>query len=114
MCCRKGGTISVPGVYVGFLDKVPFGAFMNKGLTMKTGQTHMQRYLKPLLEQDRSGRDRSVVRHHAPAAARRCPRSVQDLPRQEGRLHQGGAETVVWRPHPSASTRLRRQEGGTV
>jgi threonine dehydrogenase-like Zn-dependent dehydrogenase len=49
MCCRKGGTISVPGVYIGFLDKVPMGAFMNKGLTMKTGQTHMHRYLKPLL-----------------------------------------------------------------
>src|SRR6187401_3486240 len=37
-CCRKGGTISVPGVYIGFTDKIPFGAFMNKGLTMKTGQ----------------------------------------------------------------------------
>jgi threonine dehydrogenase-like Zn-dependent dehydrogenase len=50
MCCRKGGTISVPGAYVGFPDKIPFGAFMNKGLTMKTGQTHMQRYMRPLLE----------------------------------------------------------------
>ena len=50
LCCRKGGTISVPGAYVGFPDKIPFGAFMNKGLTMKTGQTHMQRYMKPLLK----------------------------------------------------------------
>ena len=50
MCCRKGGTISVPGAYVGFPDKLPFGAFMNKGLTMKTGQTHMQKYMKPLFE----------------------------------------------------------------
>jgi threonine dehydrogenase-like Zn-dependent dehydrogenase len=50
MCCRKGGTISVPGGYVGFPDKLPFGAFMNKGLTLKTGQTHMQRYMRPLLE----------------------------------------------------------------
>lgn len=50
MCCRKGGTISVPGAYVGFPDKLPFGAFMNKGLTMKAGQTHMQRYMKPLLK----------------------------------------------------------------
>ncbi|MBV8895171.1 MAG: glutathione-dependent formaldehyde dehydrogenase [Acidobacteriaceae bacterium] len=48
--CRKGGTVSVPGVYVGMLDKVPFGAAMNKGLTIKSGQTHVQRYLKPLLE----------------------------------------------------------------
>ena len=49
MCCRKGGNISVPGAYVGFPDKLPFGAFMGKGLTMKSGQTHMQRYLAPLL-----------------------------------------------------------------
>jgi threonine dehydrogenase-like Zn-dependent dehydrogenase len=48
MSCRKGGTISVPGAYVTY-DKIPFGAFMNKGLTMKTGQTHVQRYLKKLL-----------------------------------------------------------------
>ncbi|HEX4460700.1 MAG TPA: zinc-dependent alcohol dehydrogenase, partial [Polyangia bacterium] len=38
-CCRKGGTVSVPGAYVGFPDKLPMGAFMNKGLTMKSGQT---------------------------------------------------------------------------
>ncbi|HVN29834.1 MAG TPA: zinc-dependent alcohol dehydrogenase, partial [Candidatus Binataceae bacterium] len=43
MCCRKGGTVSIPGVYIGMLDKVPFGAAMNKGLTMRMGQTHMQR-----------------------------------------------------------------------
>lgn len=49
MCCRKAGTISIPGVYVGFLDKIPFGAAMNKGLTLKMGQTHVQRYLQPLL-----------------------------------------------------------------
>jgi threonine dehydrogenase-like Zn-dependent dehydrogenase len=49
-CCRKGGTLSLPGVYIGMVDKFPLGAFMNKGLTMKSGQTHMQRYMKPLLE----------------------------------------------------------------
>lgn len=48
-CCRKGGTLSIPGVYVGFVDKLPFGPSMNKGLTWKMGQTHVQRYLKPLL-----------------------------------------------------------------
>ena len=37
MCCRKGGTISVPGAYVGILDKIPFGAAMNKGLTLENG-----------------------------------------------------------------------------
>lgn len=48
--CRKGGTISVPGVYVGMLDHIPFGAAMNKGLTFRMGQTHTHRYLEPLLQ----------------------------------------------------------------
>ncbi|HEX3143793.1 MAG TPA: hypothetical protein VHQ64_07470, partial [Pyrinomonadaceae bacterium] len=48
--CRKGGTISVPGVYGGFLDKFPFGAAFSKGLTFKMGQTHVHKYLKPLLK----------------------------------------------------------------
>jgi threonine dehydrogenase-like Zn-dependent dehydrogenase len=65
MCCRKGGTISVPGAYVGFLDKVPFGAFMNKGLTLKTGQTHVQRYKEPLLKKIEDGEiDPSFVITH--------------------------------------------------
>ena len=53
--CRKGGTVSVPGVYSGFIDTVPMGAFMNKALTMKTGQTHMMRYMQPLLERIEKG-----------------------------------------------------------
>jgi len=48
--CRKGGTVSVPGVYGGFLDKIPFGLVVAKALTIRSGQTHVQRYLKPLLE----------------------------------------------------------------
>lgn len=50
IACRKGGRVSVPGVYGGFADKFPLGQFMEKGLTMKTGQTHVQRYGKKLLE----------------------------------------------------------------
>lgn len=50
LCCRKAGTISVPGAYVGTPSGIPMGAFMNKGLTMKSGQTHMQKYMKPLLK----------------------------------------------------------------
>jgi len=66
MCCRKAGTISVPGVYVGALDKIPFGAAMNKGLTIKAGQTHVQRYLEPLLKKIVDGEiDPSfVITHH--------------------------------------------------
>ena len=48
--CRKGGTISIPGVYGGFLDKLPFGAAFGKGLTLKMGQTHVHRYLLLLLD----------------------------------------------------------------
>jgi threonine dehydrogenase-like Zn-dependent dehydrogenase len=47
--CRKGGTVSIPGVYGGFLDKVPLGAAFAKGLTLKMGQTHVHRFLRPLL-----------------------------------------------------------------
>jgi threonine dehydrogenase-like Zn-dependent dehydrogenase len=66
--CRKGGTVSVPGVYGGFADMVPLGAFMNKGLTMKTGQTHMMRYMQPLLERiQRDEIDPSfVISHRVP------------------------------------------------
>ncbi len=68
MCCRKQGTISVPGVYVGMLDKIPFGAAMNKGLTFKMGQTHVQRYLRPLLQKIEEGEiDPSfVITHRRP------------------------------------------------
>jgi threonine dehydrogenase-like Zn-dependent dehydrogenase len=50
MSCRNGGVVSVIGVYGGFLDKFPAGSWMNRGLTMRTGQCHVQRYMKPLLE----------------------------------------------------------------
>ncbi|HET6668908.1 MAG TPA: zinc-dependent alcohol dehydrogenase [Pyrinomonadaceae bacterium] len=53
--CRKGGTVSVPGVYGGFLDKFPFGAAFAKGLTFKMGQTHVHKYMKPLLEKVEDG-----------------------------------------------------------
>jgi threonine dehydrogenase-like Zn-dependent dehydrogenase len=47
---RNGGTVSIPGVYGGFVDKLPFGSVMNRAITIRTGQTHVQRYLRPLLE----------------------------------------------------------------
>lgn len=55
-CCRKGGTVSVPGVYGGFLDKFNFGAAFAKGLTFKMGQTHMHKYMPPLLSAIEEGR----------------------------------------------------------
>jgi threonine dehydrogenase-like Zn-dependent dehydrogenase len=56
LACRKGGRVSVPGVYGGVGDKIPIGALMQKGLQVRSGQTHVQRYLRPLLEQIGEGR----------------------------------------------------------
>ena len=50
MACKKSGTVSVPGVYAGFVDHFPFGVAFGKGLTFKMGQTHTQKYMKPLLD----------------------------------------------------------------
>ncbi len=55
LACRKGGHVSIPGVYTGFVDKIPMGALMNKGLTVKTGQTHVHKYLRPLLDHVQNG-----------------------------------------------------------
>lgn len=68
LACRKGGTVSLAGVYGGFLDKVPMGAAFNKGLNFKMGQTHVHRYLRPLLERIQRGEiDPSfVITHRLP------------------------------------------------
>src|SRR5699024_3760674 len=55
MACRKAGTVSIPGVYGGLGDKIPLGSMMNKALTLKSGQPHVHRYLKPLLEHIENG-----------------------------------------------------------
>jgi threonine dehydrogenase-like Zn-dependent dehydrogenase len=65
LACRNGGTVSVIGVYGGFIDKFPMGAVMNRSLTIKSGQTHVQRYMKPLLEKIENGEiDPSFVITH--------------------------------------------------
>jgi threonine dehydrogenase-like Zn-dependent dehydrogenase len=55
VACRKGGTVSIPGVYGGFVDSMPMGAVVNKALTLKSGQTHVHRYLHPLMERIQNG-----------------------------------------------------------
>jgi threonine dehydrogenase-like Zn-dependent dehydrogenase len=55
MACRNGGTVSVIGVYGGFIDKFPMGSFMNRSLTLRTGQCHVQRYMRPLLSRIENG-----------------------------------------------------------
>jgi threonine dehydrogenase-like Zn-dependent dehydrogenase len=74
IACRKGGTVSIPGVYSGLIDKFPIGVAMNKGLTMKMGQTHVHRYLKPLLDHVQNGKiDPTFVITHR--------MSLEDAPR---------------------------------
>jgi threonine dehydrogenase-like Zn-dependent dehydrogenase len=53
--CRNGGTVSIPGVYSGIIDNFPMGTAFSKGLTLKMGQTHTHRYMRPLLERIRRG-----------------------------------------------------------
>lgn len=92
-CCRKGGTVSVPGAYVGMIDKLPFGGAMNKGLTIKMGQTHLQRYTQPLLAKIESGEfDPSFVITHR--------RSLEEAPDayKTFRDKEDGCIKVVLRP----------------
>jgi threonine dehydrogenase-like Zn-dependent dehydrogenase len=65
MACRNGGTVSIAGVYGGFVDKIPFGSLMNRSLKIRTGQTHVQKYLQPLLKRIQDGEiDPSFVVTH--------------------------------------------------
>jgi threonine dehydrogenase-like Zn-dependent dehydrogenase len=66
--CRNGGVVSVIGVYGGFIDKFPMGSVMNRSLTIRSGQCHVQRYMKPLLERVQNGEiDPSfVITHRLP------------------------------------------------
>ena len=92
--CRKGGTVSVPGVYGGFIDKLPFGAVVNKAITIKSGQTHVQRYMRPLLERIERGEiDPSFIVSHRlsldDAAAR-----LRDVQEQGRGVREGRAQTL--------------------
>ncbi|MBN8903928.1 MAG: zinc-binding dehydrogenase, partial [Rhodospirillales bacterium] len=91
--CRPAGTISVPGVYGGLVDKIPFGAFMNKGLTMRTGQTHVNRWTDDLLRRIEEGQiDPSFVITHR-ASLEEGPALYKTF-----RDKQDGCVKVVLRP----------------
>lgn len=68
LSCRNGGTVSVIGVYSGFIDKFPMGSVMNRSLTIKTGQAHVHRYMKPLLDRIEKGEIDAtfVITHRLP------------------------------------------------
>ncbi|GAA2038136.1 zinc-dependent alcohol dehydrogenase [Terrabacter terrae] len=68
VACRSGGTVSVVGVYGGFIDKFPVGSWMNRSITLRTGQAHVHRYLEPLLRRIESGDldPTRIITHHLP------------------------------------------------
>ena len=105
MSCRKAGTISNPGVYVGMADKIPLGAAMNKGLTLRMGQTHVQAYTKPLLAKIEAGEiDPSFVVTH-PASLEDAPelyKKFRDKKRDQGRAQ---ARPVTGRKGSPAASR---------
>ncbi|PLS75612.1 MAG: glutathione-dependent formaldehyde dehydrogenase [Actinobacteria bacterium] len=92
-CCRNGGTVSVMGVYGGFMDKFPIGSVMNRALTIRTGQCHVQRYMRPLLERVQRGEidPTFVITHRL---------SLSDAPRgyDTFRNKQDGCVKVVLTP----------------
>jgi threonine dehydrogenase-like Zn-dependent dehydrogenase len=91
--CRPAGVLSVPGVYGGLVDKIPFGALMNKGLTVRTGQTHVARWTDDLLRRVQEGQiDPSFVVTHTA--------SLEDGPRmyETFRNKEDGCIKVVLKP----------------
>jgi threonine dehydrogenase-like Zn-dependent dehydrogenase len=93
-CCRKGGIVSIPGVYGGFIDKVPMGAAFSKGLTLKMGQTHVHRYLPRLLAHIENGDidPAFVVTHTVPLDE--APKMYRNF-----RDKRDGCIKVVLKPH---------------
>ena len=72
-CVRAGGIVSSPGVYFGYMDKFPLGSFVGKGLTARSGQTHVQKYMDELMADDRGRQVRPELHHHASRHAGRRP-----------------------------------------
>ena len=97
--CRKGGTVSIPGVYGGWLDKFPLGAAFAKGLTLKMGQTHMHKYLPTLLARIEAGQiDPSYIITHRV--------TLDDAPKMYRTFREktDGCIKVVMRPGDAAHT----------
>ncbi|HEY6230696.1 MAG TPA: zinc-dependent alcohol dehydrogenase [Pyrinomonadaceae bacterium] len=107
--CRKGGTVSVPGVYGGLLDKFPFGSAFSKGLTFKMGQTHVHKYMQQLLELIELGQiDPSFVITHR--------MSLDDAPEayKTFKQHTDGCIKVVLKPGMQPSLNGHGNGNGTV
>lgn len=106
VACRKGGTISIPGVYIGIVDKFPLGIAFGKGLTLRMGQTHVQKYMRPLLERMQRGEvDPSYVITHS--------YSLEDAPAayRAFKERESGVVKAALKPrHTSGSVQLPQTE----
>jgi threonine dehydrogenase-like Zn-dependent dehydrogenase len=94
LACGKGGTVSVIGAYLGISDKLPFGAIVNKSLTVRSGLVHVQRYMKPLLARIQSGEidPTGIITHVLPLEA--APQAYTIFQQK-----QDGCVKVVLKPH---------------
>jgi threonine dehydrogenase-like Zn-dependent dehydrogenase len=94
MSCRKGGRVSIPGVYGGIADKFPIGALMEKGLSIKSGQTHVQKYLPQLLDMILEGKIDTtfLISHRLPLE--RAPEGYKMFAEQQNEVTK-----VVLKPH---------------
>ena len=94
MACRNGGIVSIIGVYGGLMDKFPIGALMNRGLTIRTGQCHVQRYMRRCCSASEDGEiDPSFVVTHE-MTLDDAPRGLRHLQAQGGRVLEGRHEAV--------------------
>jgi threonine dehydrogenase-like Zn-dependent dehydrogenase len=106
LSCRPGGIVSVPGVYMGSAVPTAMGAFMNKGLTMKTGQTHVHRYLHTLMQLIEDGKvDPTLIISHR-------SRQLSDGPDLYNtfRKKEDGCVKVVFFPHGQAAQAERSKD----
>jgi threonine dehydrogenase-like Zn-dependent dehydrogenase len=108
--CRNGGTVSIPEVYGGFIDKALFGSVVNRALTLKAGQPHVQRYLGPLLKLIEDGKiDPSFIVTHT-FALEQAPLGYRML-----RDKEDGCIKVVlkpWAEPPTVEAQSAPEQGG--
>jgi threonine dehydrogenase-like Zn-dependent dehydrogenase len=106
--CRKGGTVSIPGVYGGFPNMLPFGAAFGKGLTLRMGQTHVHKYIPPLMERITQGeiQPSMLITHRLPLE--NAPHGYEIFKRKED-----GCIKVVLKPDTPAHSAVQREPAAT-
>jgi threonine dehydrogenase-like Zn-dependent dehydrogenase len=113
LACRSGGIVSVIGVYGGFVDKFPAGAWMNRSITLRTGQCHVHRYMRPLLQRIERGElnPARVITHRLPLTKRRAATTFSKTRRTTARRCYSNPEPDTDR-RMTGRQRTRRVEVG--